>query len=83
MAPQRRITGAQLQTARKLLGWTAEEMADRCEMSVGGIRRLLSFPKGPLRARPETAARIVRRLDAAGIEFTDDEPGVKLRKAKG
>ena len=83
MAPrtQSKITGAQLDAARKLLGWTQRELAARCGISVGSVTRLLLCPEWPLRARPETIAAIERVLEEEGAVFTaGDDPGVKLRR---
>jgi transcriptional regulator with XRE-family HTH domain len=66
---QSKITGAQLEAARKLLGWTYRELAERCGVSLGSITRLTMAPDWPLRARPETLAAIERALEEAGVEF--------------
>lgn len=69
-----------MNAARRLLGWTLRELAERCGLSVGSITRLTMAPEWPLRARPETVAAIERVLDEAGVEFTvGEEPGVTLR----
>ena len=75
------ITGAQLDAARQLLGWTQRELADRCAVSRGSISRLLLCPEWPLRARPETIAAIERVLDEGGIEFTTDGTAVMKGQA--
>lgn len=78
--PSSRITGAQLNAARKLLGWTLRELAKRCGLSLGSITRLTMASEWPLRARPETiAAAIERVLEEAGVMFEDGRPGVRLR----
>lgn len=85
MAPraQSKITGAQLDAARKLLGWTYRELAERCGVSLGSITRLTMAPDWPLRARPETLAAIERVLEEAGVAFNPETgrgPSVKVRE---
>jgi transcriptional regulator with XRE-family HTH domain len=77
---QSTITGAQLGAARKRLGWTYRELAQRCGVSLGSITRLTMCPEWPLRARPETVSAIERVLEEAGVVFAPEaEGGVKLR----
>jgi transcriptional regulator with XRE-family HTH domain len=81
---QSKITGAQLDTARKLLGSTLRGLAERCGVSLGSITRLTQAPEWPLRARPETLAAIERVLEEAGVVFAPEaEGGVALRRRGG
>lgn len=78
-----KITGAQLNAARQLLGWTLRDLAERCGLSLGSITRLTMAPEWPLRARPETVAAIERVLEEVGVAFYEgEEPSVKLTKSK-
>jgi hypothetical protein len=62
--------------ARAALNWSLAELA----AAVGVHRtRFLKYA-----GSEEAVQAIQRALEAAGVEFTNgDEPGVKLRKAKG
>jgi predicted transcriptional regulator len=42
-----------------------------------------SFERGLVPPRPETLKAIIGALEAAGIEFTDDAPGARLKKSDG
>jgi transcriptional regulator with XRE-family HTH domain len=64
------ITGAQVQLARRLLGWTALELAHRAGVSVE-IVDLIEATRGPVRGSLGHLAAIEATLEAAGIEFTD------------
>ena len=72
------ITTEQCRVARNLLGWTAEELADAARVSLPSIG---SFERGLVTPQPETLKAIIGALEAAGVEFTDDAPGAKLRKS--
>ena len=72
------ITPAQCLEARKLLKWSRDRLAPRCGMSAEGLRR---FEIGGRELSAKDRATLKRRLEAAGVEFTNGgEPGVKLRK---
>ena len=78
----RMLTGLQIRTARKLLGWAAWRLALKAKLSIKTLRRAeIAAGEAPLTL--EQAYKIGHALEVAGIEFTNDrEPGVKL-KAKG
>jgi transcriptional regulator with XRE-family HTH domain len=66
----------QIKAARALLGWSQEDLANRSGVSYPTIARLEAVD-GPLGGRPETEAKIVRALVAAGAAFMG--PGVALK----
>ena len=72
------ITGEQSRAARRLLGWSLQNHAHRAGVSVGPIG---AFERGESVPRPETLGAIVGALEAAGVEFIVDPPGVKVRNA--
>ena len=80
------LTSAQLRAARALLRWSAEELAERSLLSVATIRRAeLTDETTSMTAANDLAVR--RALEAAGVEFIDENgggAGVRLRMpAKG
>jgi transcriptional regulator with XRE-family HTH domain len=74
------ISAAQCRAARRLLGWTVHELADRASVGmftvdqIEGLAGLNSFPG---------LAAIQTILEAAGIEFTNDAPGARLIRKGG
>ena len=70
------ISGRQIRGARGLLGWSMEELADKCEITRLTIRQIENETVQP---QEKTLARILTVLDKEGIEFTDNE-GVCIRK---
>jgi transcriptional regulator with XRE-family HTH domain len=70
------ISGVQARTARKLLGWSLQDVAIRM---VVGDNILVAFERRkrlPL-ALDRTKLRLA--FEAAGVEFTDADPGVTLK----
>jgi transcriptional regulator with XRE-family HTH domain len=77
-----RVTSQQVKAARALLSWTGAQLADAARIGKATIWRLESVD-GPLGGEPETVAKIVGALEAAGVEFLDgSRPGVRMRPAK-
>jgi DNA-binding XRE family transcriptional regulator len=77
-----KVSIRQLKAARALLAWSQPELAAAAGISVPTIKRL-EAQEGPLGGRNETASKIQLALEAAGIEFIDENgggPGVRLRK---
>ena len=70
------VSGRQIRGARGLLGWSMEELADKCEITRLTIRQIENETVQP---QEKTLARILTVLDKEGIEFTDNE-GVCIRK---
>ena len=78
----RKVSIRQLKAARALVGWSQERLAEVAEVSIPTIKRL-EAQEGPLGGRSETGRKIRLALEAAGIEFIDENgggPGVRLRK---
>jgi hypothetical protein len=76
------ITSAQIRAARALLRWSAEDLAQRSLLSVATIRRAeLTEDETSMTVANDLAVR--RALEAAGVEFIDENgggPGVRLRE---
>jgi predicted transcriptional regulator len=78
-----KVSIRQIKAARALLGWSQDDLARAAELSIPTIKRLEAFD-GPLGGRDQTAEKIVTAIEAAGIEFIDENgggPGVRLRKS--
>jgi len=69
------ITGEQVRAARKLLGWSQEDLAGHAGMSDYTVG---TFERG-LRPSENTVTVLQRALESAGVEFPEGEP-VRLRK---
>lgn len=75
------LTSELIRAARALLRWDQRQLADASLVSLPTIKRLESKP-GTLAAHASTAAALTRALEAAGVEFIDENgggPGVRLR----
>jgi transcriptional regulator with XRE-family HTH domain len=79
---KRALTSAQIRAARSLIRWRAEDLANESSIGVATIRRAeLAEMSTSLTAANDQAIR--RALEAAGVEFIDENgggPGVRLRK---
>jgi predicted transcriptional regulator len=76
------ITPAQCRAARGLIDWSQMELAERASVGIVTIRQLEAGVHAPRRS---TLDVVQRALEAAGVEFIDENgggPGVRLRKAK-
>ena len=77
------LTSAQIRAARALIRWSAEQLAKETTMGVTTIRRAeLTASETKLTRVNDQAIR--RVLEAAGVEFIDENgggPGVRLRGA--
>ena len=73
------ITTDQCRVARNLLGWTAEDLAEAARVPLPGIG---CFERGLAPSQPETLKAIIHALEKAGVEFTDDAPGARLKAAE-
>jgi transcriptional regulator with XRE-family HTH domain len=76
------ITSAQCRAARGLLDWTQQELADRAGLGIVTVRQFEAGLNEPRRATLEV---IRRALEAAGVEFIDENgggPGLRLRKSQ-
>jgi transcriptional regulator with XRE-family HTH domain len=77
----RKVSIRQIKAARALLSWSQEELAAAADVSIPTIKRL-EAADGPLGGRSQTANKIRRTLQGAGIEFIDENgggPGVRLK----
>ena len=76
------LTSAQIRAARALIRWSAEDLARATELSVTTIRRAeLTEEETSMTAANNLAVR--RALEAAGVEFIDENgggPGVRMRR---
>ena len=74
------ISSSQIRAARALLGWSGEELAARCDVSLKTLRRY-EPQEGIPAGSTATLLRIKSVFEAAGIEFLGDplvNPGVML-----
>lgn len=77
------ISSAQLRAARALLRWSAQELAEASKVGVATIRRV-EVMEGEIPVTSANEAALRNALEAAGIEFIDENgggPGVRLRKS--
>ena len=76
------LTSAQIRAARALLRWSAEDLARESTLGVTTIRRAeLAEGETSMTAVNDSALR--RTLEAAGVEFIDENgggSGVRLKK---
>jgi len=74
------ISSGQVRAARALIGWSREQLAKE---SGATTRTVARFELDEGTTRPSTLAAIRQTLEAAGVEFIDENgggPGVRLRK---
>ncbi|MBF0335975.1 MAG: helix-turn-helix transcriptional regulator, partial [Alphaproteobacteria bacterium] len=62
------ITGPQIRAARALIGWTAQDLADRALLSYPTVQRAETSPDVPSMKAPNLLA-IQRALEGAGVVF--------------
>ena len=78
------LTSGQIRAARALLRWRAEDLARESSVGVATIRRAeLAEDETSMTAANDLMIR--RTLEAAGIDFIDEDgggPGVRLRKSR-
>ena len=71
-----------IRAARALLRWQQRDLSDASSVSLPTVKRLKSKP-GVMAAHASTVMALRKALEAAGIEFIDENgggPGVRLRK---
>ena len=71
----------QLRAARGLLGWSQSKLAERAGLSLPTVKRVEA--NLGTRVSDEARTKLKRALEAAGVEFIDENgggPGVRLRK---
>ena len=74
------ISSSQIRAARALLGWSGEELAAKCDVSLKTLRRY-EPQEGVPSGSTATLMRIKSVFEDAGIEFLGDpllNPGVML-----
>jgi hypothetical protein len=79
---KRALTSGQIRAARSLIRWRAQDLAKESSVGVATIRRA-ELAEGPTALTTANDQAIRRTLEAAGIEFIDENgggPGVRLRK---
>jgi ribosome-binding protein aMBF1 (putative translation factor) len=70
------ITPAECKTARKLVGWSQHDLAAKLLLTTTVICRFETRERLPWSLN---LAELERLFEAAGVEFTDDEDGVRLK----
>ena len=76
------IRAAQCRAARGLLDWRQQDLAREAEVGVVTIRQLEA---GVIQPRRATLVVVRRTLEAAGVEFIDDNAGgvgVRFRETR-
>jgi ribosome-binding protein aMBF1 (putative translation factor) len=76
------LTGAQIRSARALLRWSAQELAEQSSLGVNTIRRAEATDHATSLTNANNLA-IRHAFEFAGVEFIDENgggPGVRLRK---
>ncbi len=75
------LTPRQLRAARAMLGWSARELAERAGIHITTVQRA-ERANGPISGNVATHEKIVRTLEASGIEFLNEyeRPGVVLNE---
>ena len=79
------IAGAQIRSARALLGISGEELSQLSGVSWATLQRFESSNDVP-KSRSGTLERVIAALEAEGIEFLGDpltSPGVRLKQRRG
>ena len=80
----KKISSAQMRAARALIRWSALDLAKASKVGVATIRRV-EVVEGEIPVTPANEEALRRTLEAAGVEFIDENgggPGVRLKKAK-
>ena len=80
---KRALTSGQIRAARSLIRWRAQDLAKESSVGVATMRRA-ELAEGPTALTAANDLAIRRTLEAAGIEFIDENgggPGVRLRKS--
>jgi predicted transcriptional regulator len=76
------ITARNIRTARALLGWSQQRLAEKAIVSLNALARI---EKGGADSRISTVLAIQKALAKAGIEFLDADQkgeGVRLRSPR-
>lgn len=62
------ITGKQIRAARALLGWSRQDLVEKCDISMSALLRLESATTD---SRTSTVSKVSSALSSAGIEFVN------------
>lgn len=78
------LTSSQIRAARHAVGWSADQLAQKCALS---RRTIVSIEKaeGVPPVNTTTLVKIQTALEAAGIEFIGgpgDAPGIRIHAAR-
>jgi transcriptional regulator with XRE-family HTH domain len=77
------VTGPQIRAARALLGWTADQLAERSGVSPATVWRAENA-EGVPSIRAQNLFLLLRTLEQGGVRFIDAEGGegvgVRLRR---
>ena len=68
------LTSEVVRAARALLRWEQRDLANASSISLPTVKRLESAP-GTLGAHAATVSALVKALEAAGVEFIDENGG--------
>lgn len=71
------MTAAQIKAARKLLGWTQQDLAERAHIDRRTVANIEMGKHTPFRS---TQSSIRRAFEAAGLEFVEGRPAVRTDK---
>jgi transcriptional regulator with XRE-family HTH domain len=75
------ISPAQCRAARALLDWSQERLSAESKV---GIKTIVDFEQGNRKPYDRTIRDLREALEAAGVEFTNDNrPGLRLRAGSG
>ena len=73
------MTAAQIKAARKLLGWTKQDLAERAHID---RRTVANVEMGKHLPFPSTLSSIRKAFEAAGLEFVEGRPAMRVAKEK-
>jgi predicted transcriptional regulator len=68
------VTIRQIKAARSLLGWSQADLAKHSDVSEPTVARLESVD-GEMGGREGTTEKIKKAIEAAGVEFIDENGG--------
>jgi transcriptional regulator with XRE-family HTH domain len=73
------ITAKQIRAGRALLGWTAQELANKAGTSIDVVQRLETEKVAIAKARAGTIQKIEGALTDAGVDLLNGD-GVRMRQ---
>ncbi len=75
------LTSHHIRAARGLLRWSARDLAERAGVHLATIQRMEGC-EGMIRSTVRSLSQVQRALEAAGVEFLDDNGGTGVRLKK-